>query len=409
VNTGGVGDIAKVNHIIWMLQENRSFDTYFGKMNDYRSKIGLPNDVNDLSKTTNPVNNSIAAYHLTTMCIEDLSPFWNESHIAYNKNNPSSNTPLNDGFAQAASNFAIAEKLHDTIGKRAMGYYDASDLPYYYFMASQFVIADNWFTPIATNTNGNRHYTYAATSSGQVYPWSGPADTHKTIFDLLQAAGKSWKIYSAQPTLSTFFEFAISQTAADHIVPIDQYFADLANNTLPAVSMIETSALNEHPDNNIQQGAAYTSTVINALIASSSWKDSVFFLTYDEAGGLYDHVPPLDAVSPDGIKPTGLKTGDICFGGCAGSAGDFTRTGFRVPFTAISPFSIPHFVYHTAADHTAVLKFIEKRFNLPNLSARDAKQPDISAMFNFADSPNLNPPTPPVQPTNGPCYFDRLP
>jgi phospholipase C len=407
VNAGGVGSITAVKHIIWMLQENRSFDTYFGKMNDYRKSIGLPTDVDGLP--ANASNDGIAAFHLLTMCTENTSPFWNESHINYNKNNPTSNTPLNDGFVKAAVQFAAANKLHDTTGKRAMGYYNARDLPYYYFMASQFAISDSWFAPISSNTNANRHYTYAATSSGHVYPWSGAPDTHKTIFDLLQTAGVSWKIYAAQPLLSTFYEFAIAQSAADHIVSIDQYFTDLTNNKLPEVVMIETAALNEHPDNNIQQGAAYASTVINALMNSSAWTDSVFFLSYDEAGALYDHVAPLETVAPDNIAPTDLKSSDICSSGCTGSAAGFTRTGFRVPFIAISPFSIPHYVSHTPADHTAVLKFIEKRYNLPNLSQRDAAQPDISEMFNFADSPNLTPPTPPNQPTNGPCYFDKLP
>jgi phospholipase C len=412
VNSGGVGSITAVKHIVWMLQENRSFDTYFGKMNDYRKSIGLPQDVDGLP--ANASNDGIAAYHLATMCTENTSPFWNESHIDYNKNDPTSNTPALDGFVKAAANFAASQNLHDTAGKRAMGYYDNRDLPYYYFMASQFAISDRWFAPISTNTNANRHYTYAATSSGHVYPWTGAPDTHKTIFDLLQSAGATWKIYAAQPLLSTFYEFAISQTAADHIVPINQYFTDLAANQLPEVVMIETAAFNEHPDNNIQQGAAYASTVINALMASSAWPDSVLFLSYDEGGGLYDHVPPQQppssiAVNPDGIKPIDLQSTDICASGCTGSAGDFTRTGFRVPFIAISPFSIPHYVSHTPADHTAVLKFIEKRYNLPSLSARDAAQPDISEMFNFADSPNLNPPTPPNQPTSGPCYFDKLP
>jgi phospholipase C len=407
VNSGGIGSITAVKHIVWMLQENRSFDTYFGKMNDYRKSIGLPQDVDGLP--ANASNDGIAAFHLLTMCTENISPFWNESHINYNKNQPTSNTPTLDGFVKAAANFAASQNLHDTAGKRAMGYYDNGDLPYYYFMASQFAMSDKWFAPISSNTNANRHYTYAATSSGHVYPWTGAPDTHKTIFDLLQAAGVTWKIYAAQPLLSTFYEFAIASTAADHIVPINQYFTDLAANQLPEVVMIETAALNEHPDNNIQQGAAYASTVINALINSSAWKDSVFFLSYDEGGALYDHVAPQETVAPDAIPPSDLQPSDICASGCTGSAAGFTRTGFRVPFIAVSPFSIPHYVSHTPADHTAVLKFIEKRYNLPNLSARDAAQPDISEMFNFADSPNLNPPTPPNQPTSGPCYFDKLP
>jgi phospholipase C len=102
------------------------------------------------------------------------------------------------------------------------------------------------------------------------------------------------------------------------------------------------------------------------------------------------HVP-----SPDGIPPSGLRPTD--------PAGDFTRTGFRVPVIVVSPFSKPHFVSHTPMDYTAVLKFVETRFNLPHLNQRDAAQPDMTEFFDFVNAPNLNPPTPPAQPTNFTC------
>src|SRR5207302_1562761 len=96
------------------------------------------------------------------------------------------------------------------------------------------------------------------------------------------------------------------------------YFADLKNGTLPNVVLIEPgfdSGLDEHPGNEVQRGAAYVKTLIDALIASSSWKDSVFFLTYDEAGGLYDHVKFERATPPDSFAPAAPSqravTGDL--------------------------------------------------------------------------------------------------
>jgi len=142
-------------------------------------------------------------------------------------------------------------------------------------------------------------------------------------------------------------------------------------------------------------------SAVDALQVSQYWKDSAFILSYDEFGGLYDHVPPRLTVSPDGKKPLDLKTGDV--------QGDFTRTGFRVPLTVISPFAKPHYVSHTNADHTAILKFIEKRFALKTLNARDAIQMDMTEFFDFNNPTWMTPPTPPVQPTNGPYYFDHLP
>jgi phospholipase C len=405
-------DAGQVNHIVFMLQENRSFDMYFGKLNEYRAGIGLPEDVDDLpSGASNPSvdgSTTVTAFHLQTMCTEDLSPFWNESHVAFNKQVPGSNTPKLDGFVTAAGNYATKEALHDTAGLRAMGYYDASDIPFYYYLASQFAISDRVFAPVQTNTNSNRHYLYAATSSGHVYPWSDAPDSHKTIADLLEEKGLSWRIYAQKPSSSIFFEFATSLGLSSHVVWLDQFFTDAASGNLPAVAMVELAADDEHPQNNIQQGAAQAARIISALMTSPNWKDSAMFLSYDESGGLYDHVPPITTVAPDDIPVLDLMPSDICYTGCSGSAISFTRSGYRVPFILISPYAKPHYVSHTPADYTAVLKFIEDRFGLPRLSARDAAQPSLDELFDYS-SPNLNPPTPPSQPTNGPCYFDHLP
>jgi phospholipase C len=405
-------DPGKVNHVVFMLQENRSFDMYFGKMNDYREARGLPREVDDMPpNASNPSadgSSTVQAFHLVTRCTEDLSPFWNEDHVAFNLKDPGSNTPTLDGFVAAASNFAKDEQLKDTAGIRAMGYYDASDFPYYYFMATQFAMSDRWFAPVQTNTNSNRHYVYGATSSGHVYPWNTAPDSHKTIMDLLEEKGLSWRIYAQRASNSIFFEFASSRELSSHVVLLEQFFSDAAAGQLPAVAMIETAEDDEHPQNNVEDGAAVTANIINALMKSPNWKDSALFLSYDESGGLYDHVPPIETVAPDDKEVSDLKPTDICSSGCTGSAAGFTRTGYRVPFTLISPFAKPHYVSHTPADHTAVLKYIEDRFGLPRLSARDAAQPSLDEFFDFS-APNMNPPSAPSQPTGGPCYFDHLP
>jgi phospholipase C len=186
----------------------------------------------------------------------------------------------------------------------------------------------------------------------------------------------------------------------DHIVLIDQYFTDLENNTLPQVAFIEPdNPTNEHPGNNIQAGAAYMAKFIDALMQSQSWKDSVFFLTYDH-GGLYDHVPPQPAVIPDEIPPN-LPAGH--------RVDDYSRTGFRVPLIVVSPFAKNGYISHTVMDRTAILKLIETRFQLPYLTARDAAQPDMTEFFDLTNVPNATPPSPPSQPTDGPCRYKSLP
>jgi phospholipase C len=143
----------------------------------------------------------------------------------------------------------------------------------------------------------------------------------------------------------------------------------------------------------------------------------VFILTYDEFGGFYEHVAPQTGAfspSPDGIKPMDLLQGPPPNGpdACVGSTGptcDFVYTGYRVPLIVISPFSKKHFVSHTVADHTAWLKLVEKRFDLGSLTARDAAQMDMTEFFDFQNVPWKTPPTPPDQPTTGPCYNNQLP
>jgi phospholipase C len=468
------GSISSVNHIIFLAQENRSFDHYFGQLRQYWAQNGYPDQSFDGLPQFNPATGAaplagpaptnpscdpsspppaicvadtsspVTSYHLITQCIENPSPSWNESHVDWDYNDPVGLQPAAlDGFVMTAANDARQNQppYYDTNGIRAMGYYDGNDLNYYYYMASKFATSDRWFNPAMTRTEPNREYLIAATSQGYVYPIGTDSQdtallTATTIFQELQNAGISWKIYvdpqystctgppydpSCLLTLSYVRNFQWGQTIPtqypNNIAPISQYFTDLQNNTLPQVAQIEPATdagLDEHPSvtdsqpNNIQLGANYVSTLINGLMTSSSWSSSVFILTYDEFGGLYDHVSPQPAVSPDGIKPVDLLPGDTCTQ-TTGPTCDFVFTGYRVPLIVISPFTNQNYVSHTVEDTTAILKFIETRFNVPALTARDAAQDNMSEYFNFANPPWTTPPSPPTQNTSGACYLNSLP
>jgi phospholipase C len=188
-----------------------------------------------------------------------------------------------------------------------------------------------------------------------------------------------------------------------NIVPLSQYFTDVHNGTLPSVALVEpgyNSKLDEHPDDNIQPGATHVANIINALMNSRSWKDSIFILSFDEGGGMYDHVPPQAAVHPDGIPPQDLNQGDVCTV-VKGPACDIAMTGFRVPLLVVSRFTKKNYVSHTTADFTAILKLIETRFALSSLSARDAAQMDMTEFFDFNNPPWTTPSSPPAQNTSG--------
>lgn len=447
--------IESINHIVFMAQENRSFDTYFGQLPAYWAANGFPSQQFDglPANASNPgysvggTTTPLSAYPVQTVCIENLTPSWDESHLDWNLNEPTSGTATMDGFAYNAGKYAIDEGYSDTTGLRAMGYYDGSVLNYYYFMASNFATSDRWFAPVLDRTQVNRMYLFAATSQGYAYPpGTDSADnaplTAPTIFDALQKAGISWKIYYSDDTCSTtppdsqrprggithdavtssnagactyltqFANYSPPNVLPSNVVPVSQYLTDVQAGTLPSVAFIEAgyeSGRDEHPSSgtNVQTGAAYVESLINALMSSPSWKDSVFILTYDEPGGLYDHVQPPAAVNPDGIAPTDLEPGDICTTP-GGANCNFNTTGFRLPLLVVSPFTKKNYVSHTPADYTAILKLIETRFNVPALTLRDAAQPDMTEFFDFQNIPWATPPTPPSQATDGVCNSQVL-
>ncbi len=377
--------LSSIQHIIWEFQENRSFDHYFGMLGKYREMHGLPNDVDGLPldvTLTDRKGTLIHPFHLPTVCHDGLTPVWGATHVDYDNGKM-------DNFMHTANGSSI-----DPDGTRAMGYYDWTDLPYYYELAFQFAASDRMFSPIPARTMPNRYAEFAASSYGNIDAGSIPASA-LTIFDLLDQANVSWKYYVQTSGVMDLHAFSVSRKDANKIVPIAEYFTDLDNDTLPAVAFIDRKAgMDEHPTNNIQHGAATIQGLIDPFLKSKAYANSVFFLSFDEGGGLYDHVPLLKVPAPDDIPPK-LGPDD--------KPGDFTLTGFRVPFIAISPWVKAHYVSHVPRDLTAILKFIEVRYSLPNLTRRDAWVDDMTEMFDFSAAQVATAPAMPVQPQNGKC------
>jgi phospholipase C len=356
-----------INHIIFMAQENRGFDHYFGKLADYWQANGYPSQSFDglPANASNPSFDGLStvnSFHLRTVCVQNLSPGWNESHTDWNVNNPVGPW-AGDGFVHTAA---------------------------------------------------HRLYLLAATSAGHVNP-PKTSLPNKTIFEALESAGISWKIYETDPNtafIGNFQPFASLHTA--NVRPLSEYYSDLANGTLPAVVMVEpgyASGLDEHPGNgkSIQAGVQHVHDIIKALMQSSSWKDSVFILTFDEFGSFYDHVSPQPATHPDGIAPIDLTTGDVC-SITTGANCDFTYTGYRIPLLVVSPFTKKNYVSHSTADFTAILKLIETRFQLPSLTKRDAAQIDMTEFFDFTNPPWMTPPSNvPDQDQSGLCDYHAVP
>ncbi len=510
------GSLDSIQHVIFMLQENHTFDNYFGMLNPYRKANGwnigddgkeydvdgIDDKLNSISNTDDNVDNTgthtYSLFKFTSTCVDDMSSDWLSSYGDVNTYNFLTTRPiLMNGFVHNAAGYANSCTLYggcagsftDTTGQRAMGYYDQTFLNYYYYMASQFALSDRWFSPVASKTIANRIATLSGGTTQGLVKDPGN-DDHlpqldiETIFQELDQAGVSWKIYytvtegfcldyddcpttgNSRYPATTFSNFTYStkylynnssgapctpptQPSSvvgdstnsfcidpNHIAPLSQYFTDLTNGTLPSFALIEPgSGVNdEHPGSGqeVLLGQAEVAKIVNALMNSPEWMSSVFFFSYDEGGGPYDHVPPVPghsndntdssvvseypdissiAVNPDSynpcVPPGGTPTThcDLAStdpgahsGDAAAQQGFAAQLGFRLPNIVISPFTRRHYVSHIPMDHTAVIKFVENRFIGPSahLTARDAAQPNLLDFFDFTNIPWATPPVPPA-------------
>jgi phospholipase C len=509
------GGVQAINHVIFMMQENHTFDNYFGMLNNYRRTNnwntgddgnvylvdGLDDKLNISNKDKEGVSHPL--FKFKSSCIDDASSAWLESYGDVSTYNFSTTRPIAlDGFVHNAEGFnnscaasgTCSGDFTDTTGQRAMGYYDQDFLNYYYYMASQFAVSDRWFSPIAAKSNPNRVATFTGgTTQGLAFDQG--YDDHlgslsfPNIFHALDDAHVSWKVYYSDTsgecgigdddcgggnanypatalgyiTYTKNYLYPNPTHAAcngttqassvvgdlsnyfcidtNHVAPISAYYSDLTNGTLPSFTFIEPGyGINdEHPGSfqPVLLGQQQMAKIINAFMASPEWKDSVFFFSYDEGGGPYDHVPPVPghsnakttdsdkpnypvdiasiSVGPDGYKPCvpatppatthcdlrtdspGAHSGDA-----AAVNGFGAQIGFRVPNIVISPFTRRHYVSHIPMDHTAIMKFLEDRFigNKKYLTARDAAQPNLLDFFDFQNVPWATPPTPPVPASN---------
>jgi len=443
-----------IKHIFFMAQENRSFDMYLGQLAAYRAprlaQFGITDtqtiDAFDPAVTLTNAHTGakVQPFHEPTVCTENLTPAWDESHHDTSLTGgdgawATTTTYTNSDFAMSGfldTTTSVPSQI-DPNGTRAMGYYNQQDLPYYYDLASFFPTSDAWHSPILANTVPNRMYLMAASSFGHQYPDASghPQYAAPTIFRALNTANVSWLYYYRDGVFLANFQDFEDPKIQPKVFPDSDLMNRLAgvcsgtpcdpDQALPQVIFIDSasgaSGLDEHPDNNAQKGAAYVEGIISALMQSDAWKDSVFILTYDEGGGLYDHVPPFMVPPPDSYAPGQCpdpNNGSPAYCTTGKLGGTFNLTGFRVPLIVLSPYGKPNFVSHTPRDYTAILAFIEKQFNMPALTARDQywQDPtrDMSEFFDFTTPALLNAPNGKpwsqvltAQPTSGVCDLTK--
>jgi phospholipase C len=392
--------IFSIKHVVILMQENRSFDHYFGSLSGVRGfddpdALRMRNG-DSVFDQPDPSGSPVAPFHLNAVadapCVTDLDHSWDGTHAAWNGGEY-------DGW--------IAAK-----GQATMGYLHRADIPFHYALADGFTICDNYFCSVMGPTKPNRLYLW----SGMIDPQGvagGPAiDNSRTGFgwttypERLQAAGVSWKVYQnahdnfddnalawfsqyqdAQPG-TPLYERAMASvatitgtTGSDIVAAIER---DALTGALPLVSwIVAPEECSEHPGSTPARGAEFIAGVLGALTADPDvWASTVLLVNYDENDGFFDHVPP-PVPAPgtpdefiDGV-PIGL--------------------GPRVPMLVISPWSRGGYVCSETFDHTSVIRFLEVVTGVvePNISQwRRQLCGDLTSAFDFSTATSGLPPLP---------------
>jgi phospholipase C len=371
----GTDTLPAVDHVVVLMLENHSYDNVLGMLGRERGGtrrgdgFQLATDGYPTASNPYPDGRLLRAFRMPTTCQPDGKPSqeWEQSHIQYAGGR-------NDGFVISNS------------GPVAMGYWTGADLPFTYDLATTFPVGDRWFCSALAQTDPNRRFLIAATADGMTDDIGGSignlvpdatlgAPANGTIFERLSSAGISWTDYAYSFPTGATMELYPSNDAAystTNVKPIAQFFTDAAGGRLPAVSLLDPdydSQSQEDPQNMVV-GEAFLAKVVNAVGSSPKWLRTLLIITYDEHGGYYDHVPPPPALAPDSVPPT-VQPGESTYDG-------YARYGFRVPSIIVSPYAKRDYVSHVLYDHTSVLALIERKWNLPAMTLRDANANDLT-------------------------------
>ena len=387
-----------IKHIVVLMMENRAFDNLFG---DYcQQKVpACPMTVNGIPPgdcvpyfPSNPAAGCIRPFPLANTSTPNMPHVYNTTILSIDNG-------AMDGFYRAERN-----------NTEPFGYYNGSILPVYWDIAQEFGLGDNYFSSALSYSLPNHWYLLAGqfpkngfngsdlTSVTKREVYLNSANNTTSVQDRLnQTPGVTWKYYDwalvqyqtaisavpisggyypagaaynyLNPLAAKYESYTGGQVA--HFVPRSTFFQDVANGTLPDISwIIPGPTFSDHPPANLKLGEQFVASVINAIGASSEWKSTAIFVSWDDYGGFYDHVPPPN------FDPYGLS--------------------IRVPLIVISPYTPKGLVVSSLEFHESLLHFIEWRFGLGCITIRDCTAPLPLQYFNF----DANPRPPILFPTN---------
>jgi phospholipase C len=407
-------------HVVVLMFENRSFDHVFGAFpgaNGVLDANGAKSEIYNLADPTQPPGPSNKAYvpepitpdiplkhdfdhdFATGMMRELFGPTTTGWVNGEPLTPPAKTWPAtNSGFVSTiAYNVDSSGKTRN--GAQNMSYYTYGSLKVLHTLASEFVLCDNWFCDMPGNTLLNRYFAHTAQTDGVLSDsQSGNiAINVPTIFDQITAQGATWKMYAPwaekdgqkihNPQIDSRFLYTVENSPNTNL-PVTQFAADLAAGTLPFYSFLmcwlplnisspETDT-SMHPNSDIRSGENYLAAVYNALRASPHWNDTLLIVTFDENGGMYDHVVPPTTTAPQPGTLTDLDpyTNETF-------SFDFTLLGPRIPAMLISPW-LSKGIAKTQLQNTSILRFIQSMIGASGLTGRDAGAPVLdSALAEF--------------------------
>jgi phospholipase C len=394
-----------IEHIVIVMQENHSFDEYLGMLARRGQPLadGFTFDASGRPLNANPGHDGrpVRAYRRRSLCPGPSGgQSWDSSHREIDRGRM-------DGFAKLDPN--------------SMSYFDEPDIPFYYSLAKTFTLANRWFSSVPAQTYPNRRFLYAGTAYGNIATdnssFFDPPPAHGTIQDQLVKHGISWRDYVTDLPDTAIIPSNLERYPENY-ADIGQFYLDAALGTLPAVSYVESdggvpdivasplmgylsqthvplpkavqdalyrfdASGGDEEGDDARIGEAFVSRIVNAVMHGAGWMKTLLIWLYDEHGGYYDHVAPPAAIAPDAIAPK-LHAGAY--------PGGYDLCGVRVPAVVVSPWSKPKAVTNVVHDHTSILAMIERKWNLPALTWRDANANDLTDFLDFRRPAFATPP-----------------
>jgi phospholipase C len=365
-----------IQHVVILVKENRSFDSYFGTFSGADgTRTGRTSD-----------GQTVPLLHTPDHTLIDINHAGDAAQVAVNGGRMNGFDKL-QGAIQDGQDIALSQLYQ-------------SDIPNYWRYASTFALDDHFFSTINGPSFPNHLVTVAATSNNTddnpilntyhswgcdagpytkvdaVNPQTGQHYYTKPCFDIntlpdeLQKAGISWKYYAPGQFQSGYIWSALnsirhirdSSLWQTNVPDTNQFLKDVKDGTLPQVSwLVMNEGESEHPPHSSCAGENWTVTQLNALMKSPLWSSTAVFLTWDDFGGFYDHVPPPHL--------------------------DYISYGPRVPTMVISPYARAHFVDHTQYDFASIVRYIEDKFNLPRMAEYDRAATSIAGSLDPTQQP----------------------